>query len=100
MSKAPTPTEISKGQSDNANNVTKSSITQRLRTGLGQSDGVTTVIQLVLLNGLRVQPSHSPQQPCNQKDTSLKCVNKYPYIDNKPIATPSGEVIKIDTRKA
>ena len=28
-----------------------------------------------------------------------KLVNKPPYIDNKPTATPSEEVIKIDTRK-
>ena len=49
MTKAPTPTEMSKGQSDNTNNVTKSSITQRLRTDLGRSVGVTTVTQLVWL---------------------------------------------------
>ena len=30
MTKAPTPTEMSKGQSDNINNATKSSIKQRL----------------------------------------------------------------------
>ena len=30
MTKAPTPEEISKGQSDNTNNATKSSITQQL----------------------------------------------------------------------
>ena len=34
--------------------------------------------------------------------TSLRgiFVNKPSYIDNKPTATPSGEVMKIDTRKA
>ena len=32
MTKAPTPTEMSKGQSHNTNNATKSSIKQRLRT--------------------------------------------------------------------
>ena len=32
MTKAHSPTEMSKGQSDNTNNATKSSITQRLRT--------------------------------------------------------------------
>ena len=72
MTKAPTPEEMSKGQSDNANNATKSSITQRLRTDLGRSVGVTTATQLVWLTGLRAQPSHSPQQPCNQKDAHLK----------------------------
>ena len=29
----------------------------------------------------------------------LNIVNKPPFLDNKPTATPSGEVIKIDTRK-
>ena len=53
MTKAPTPTEMSKGQSDNKNNATKSSITQRLRTDLGRSVGVTTATQLVWLTGLR-----------------------------------------------
>ena len=49
MTKAHTPTEMSKGQSDNTNNATKSSITQRLRTDLGRSVGVTTATQLVWL---------------------------------------------------
>ena len=51
MTKAPIPTEMSKGQSDNTNNATKSSITQRLRTDLGRSVGVTTATQLVWLTG-------------------------------------------------
>ena len=49
MTKAPTPAEMSNGQSDNTNNATKSSITQRLRTDLGRSVGVTTATQLVWL---------------------------------------------------
>ena len=53
MTKVPTPTELSKGQSDNINNATKSSIKQRLRTDLGRSVGVTTATQLVWLTGLR-----------------------------------------------
>ena len=53
MTKAPTPTEMSKGQSYNTNNATKNSITQRLRTDLGRSVGVTTATQLVWLTGLR-----------------------------------------------
>ena len=48
MTKAPTPTEMSKGQSD-TNNATKSSIKQQLQTDLGRSVGVTTAIQLVWL---------------------------------------------------
>ena len=46
----------------------KSSITQRLRTDLGRSVGVTTAIKLVWLTWFTAQPSHSPHQPCNQKD--------------------------------
>ena len=72
MTKAPKPAEMSKEHSDNTNNTTKSSITQRLRTNLGQSFGVTTATQLVWLTGLRALPSHLPQQPCNKKDTHLK----------------------------
>ena len=53
MTKAPTPTEMAKGQNDNTNNVTKSSIKQQLRTDLGRSAGVTTATQLVWLTGLR-----------------------------------------------
>ena len=63
MTKAPTPTEMSKGQSDNANNATKSSITQRLRTDLGRSVGVTTATQLVWLTGLR---AHLPTNRNNR----------------------------------
>ena len=100
MTNPPTPTEMSKGQSDNTNNATKSSIKQHLRTDLGWSVGVTTATQLVWLTWFTGPPSHSPQQPCNQKDTHLKFVNKPPYIDNKPTATPSGEVIKINTQTA
>ena len=44
-------TKISKGQSDNTNDPTKSSTKQRLRTDLGQSDGVTTATQLVWFTG-------------------------------------------------
>ena len=72
MTKAPAPTEMSKGQSDNTNNATKSSIKQQLRTDLGRSVGVTTATQLVWLTWFTGPPSHSLQQPCNQKDTHLK----------------------------
>ena len=41
---------MSKRQSDNTNNATKSSITQGLPTDLGRSVGVTTATQLVWLN--------------------------------------------------
>ena len=39
MTKAPTPTEKSKKQRDNIRNATKTSITQRLRTGLEKGTG-------------------------------------------------------------
>ena len=52
MAKAPTQAKMSKGQSDNTNNATKSSMTQRLRTDLGQSVGGTTVTQVVWFAGL------------------------------------------------
>ena len=64
MAKAPLPTEMSKGQSDNTNNATKSSIKQRLRTDLGRSVGVTTATQLVWLTGLR---AHLPT-PRNSRE--------------------------------
>ena len=47
----------------------RSSIKQRLRTDLGLSVGITTATQLVWLTWFTGPPFHSPQQPCNQKDT-------------------------------
>ena len=49
----------------------KSSIKQQLRTDLGRSVGVTTATQLLWLTWFTGPPSHSLQQPCNQKDTHL-----------------------------
>ena len=99
--KSPYTSRNVKRANDNTNNVTKNSITQRFRTDLGRSVGVTTASQLVWLTNVRAQPSQSPQQPCIQKDTYLKkIVNKLSYIDNKPTVTPSGEIIKIDTSTA
>ena len=43
----------------------------------------------------------TPRNSCVIKRNHVyKFVNKPPYIDNKPTAIPSGEVIKIDTGKA
>ena len=83
-----------KGKVTSQTTTQKSSIRQRLRTDSGRSVGVTTAIL--------AEPSNFPQQPSNQKGTHLKICKKkkLPYIDNKPTATPSGEVIKIDTRTA
>ena len=66
-----------------------------MRTDLGRSVGVTIATQLVWLTWFTGPTSHSPQQPCNQKDTHLKSVNKPPYIDSKPTATPSGEESRV-----
>ena len=49
MTKASTPAEMSKGQSDTQTTPQKSWLTQWLRTDLGRSVGVTTVTQLVWL---------------------------------------------------
>ena len=53
MTKAPTPTEMSKGKVTTQTTPQKSSIKQRLRTDLGRSVGVTKATQLVWLTGLR-----------------------------------------------
>ena len=73
VTKPPTPTEQSKKQRDNIKTPPKTLITQLLPTDLGRSVGVTAVTQLVRLDRFTsVQPSHLPQQPCNQMDTHLK----------------------------
>ena len=57
----------SKKQRDNTKTPPKTSITQRLRTDLGRSVGVTTATQLVYLNQFTgSQPFHSPQQLYNR----------------------------------
>ena len=101
MTKAPTPTEMSKGQSDNTNNATKkfdyTAVADRLRTvSWSNYSHPTGVVNLVYWPNLP-----TPRNSRLIKRTHVKkFVNKPPYIDNKPTATPSGEVIKIDTRKA
>ena len=61
MTKAPTGTEKSKKQHDNIKTTPKTLITQRLRTDLGRSVGVTANNPLVWLNRLTsAQPSHLP----------------------------------------
>ena len=67
ITKAATPTKQSKMQRDNRKTPPKTSITQRLRTDLGRSVGVTIATQLVWLNQLKwFQHSHSSQQLCNR----------------------------------
>ena len=69
MTKAPTPAEMSKGQSDNTNNATKmlayTAVADRLRTVSWSNYGHQTGV----VNRFTGQTSHSPKQPCNQKDT-------------------------------
>ena len=64
--------KLQKGKVTTQTTPQKSSITQQLRTDLGRSVGVTTATQLVWLTWFTGPPSHSPQQPCNEKDTHLK----------------------------
>ena len=66
MTKAPIP-EMSISQRDNTKRNRKdyTAIADRFMT-------VNYSHQLVWLTGLRVQPSHSPQQPCNQNYTHLR----------------------------
>ena len=92
---------MSKGQSDNTNNATNkfdyTAVADRLRT-VSWSNYVhpTGVVNLV----------YGPNLPTPRNSRVIKrshvqkFVNRPPYIDNKPTAIPSGEVIKIDTRKA
>ena len=72
MTKAPTPTEMSKGQSDNINNATKkfdyTAVADRLRTVSWSNYGHPTgVVNLVYGPNIPTLP----QRPCNQKDTHL-----------------------------
>ena len=64
MTKAPIPTEMSKGKVATQTTPQKSSIKQQLRTDLGRSVGVTTATQLVWLTGLR---AHLPT-PRNSRE--------------------------------
>ena len=72
MTKAPTPTEKFKKQSDNTKTPPKASITQRLRTEFRRSVVVTTATQLVWLNRFTGSQTFPPRKPCNQNDTHLK----------------------------
>ena len=47
----PFPTKMTKGQSNNTNNATKSSITHRLQADFGRSVGVATATKLVWFTG-------------------------------------------------
>ena len=70
MTKAPTPTEMSKGQSDNTNNATKkfdyTVVADRLRTVSWSNYSHPTGV----VNRFTGPPSHLPQQPCNRPTES------------------------------
>ena len=57
MTKAPISAENIQNQRDNAKTTPKTSITQRLRTYLGRSDGVTTATALMWLNQVYGRPT-------------------------------------------
>ena len=65
--KSPSTDKKSKEHRDKTKTPPKTLITQRLRTDLERSVGVTIALQLVRSNRLTgSQPSHSPQQLCNR----------------------------------
>ena len=76
MTKALTPTENSKKQSDNTKTPPKTSITttiadRQLRTVSWSNDSHPTgVVKPVY----RIQTSHSPQQQCNQTNMVRSCL--------------------------
>ena len=69
MTKASTPAEMSKGQSDNTNYATKkfdyTTVADRLRTVIWSNYGNPTGV----VNRFTGPIFPLPQQPCNQKDT-------------------------------
>ena len=91
MTKAPTPTEMSKGQVTTQTTPQKSSIKQRLRTDLGRSVGVTKATQLVWLTGLRAH------LPTNRNSRVIKRTQIYePKFDECPV---DRSVISFETAK-
>ena len=96
MTKAPSPTEMSKGQSDNTYNVTKKfdciAVADRLRTvSWSNYRHWTGVVNLVYGPNL---PTPRNSRVIKKGHTFKNFVNKPPYIDNKPTTTPSGEESK------
>ena len=72
MTKAPTPAEMSKGQSDYTYNATKNFNYTAVADGLRMVSWSNYGHPTGMVNWFTVRPSHSPQQPCNKKDTHLK----------------------------
>ena len=93
MTKAFIPTEMSNGQSDNTKTSPKSSITQRLRTNLGRSVGVTTATQLVLLIGLKIEIWNYEYSPYCKNPFNLPA-----DLQNEYITMPTTIIINISYR--
>ena len=81
MTKAPTPTEMSKGQVTTQTTPQKSSIEQRLWTDLGRSVGVTKATQLVCLTGLRAH------LPTNRNKWSIYSLISFWFMNTDGYAT-------------
>ena len=79
MTKAPTPTEKSKKQCENTKTPPKTSISQRLRTNLGRSVGITIVTQLVWLNRFT-----DPNLPTNYKIREINRTRIWKFVNNHP----------------
>ena len=89
MTKAPTPTEMSKGQNDNTNNATKmfhyTAVAARLRTvSWSNYSHPIGVVNLVYGPNL----PHPATAVYSKGHTFKNVVNKPLHIDNKPTATP------------
>ena len=81
MTQAHTPPEKSEKQRDNTKTPSKLSITQRLRTDLGRSVGVTIATQLVWLNRFTgSQTSPLTAKAVNSFSTTNTNPSVYQYI--------------------
>ena len=101
MTNAPTPTEKkTQKKRDNTETKPKTSITQRLRTDLGRSIGVTIAIRIMCLIRLTVSPTFplTEKVVLSKGHTLKKIVNNPPYEGRGPNANLPGEAIKLKKR--
>ena len=101
MTKALIPTEMSNGRNDNTKNTTKqfdyTAISDRHRTvSWSNYNNPTGVVNRI--TGQTYPLPATDVHVHSYGHTFENFVNKPSYIDNKSTATPSGEVIKIDTQ--
>ena len=81
MTKVPTPTEQSKKQRDNTKNASKNFDYTTIADQIWTVRWSDNNHPLVLLNRITsTQPSHQPQQPCNEKYIHLNIYNFISYI--------------------